>query len=65
MKVSEAIWDILKEYVDTVFFVPGGGSAYLVDALGRSGLKEVSCLHEQGAGFAALGYAQIRNGLGV
>jgi len=65
MKVSEAIWDILKEYVDTVFFVPGGGSAYLVDALGRSGLNAVSCLHEQGAGFAALGYAQIRNGLGV
>ena len=65
MNTAEAVFDILKNYIDTVFFVPGGGSAYLVDALGRSGLKAVSCLHEQGAGFAALGYAQIRNGLGV
>jgi len=65
MNTAEAVFDILKNYIDTVFFVPGGGSAYLVDALGRSGLNAVSCLHEQGAGFAALGYAQIRNGLGV
>jgi acetolactate synthase-1/2/3 large subunit len=65
MNTSEAIFDILKQYVDCVFFVPGGGAAYLVDALGRSGLRAVSMLHEQGAGFAAIGYAQIRNGLGV
>jgi acetolactate synthase-1/2/3 large subunit len=65
MKVSDAIFDILKQYVDTVFFVPGGHAAHLVDSLGRSGLKAVSALHEQGAGFMAIGYSQARNGLGV
>src|SRR5512139_1153589 len=62
---SDAIWQIVKQYTDTVYFVPGGGAAFLVDALGRSGLKHISALHEQGAGFMAIGYAQARNGLGV
>src|SRR3990167_10351766 len=65
MKTSDAIFDILKDYVDTVFFVPGGGAMHLVDSLGKSGLKHISALHEQGAGFMACGYAQQRNGLGV
>src|SRR5512138_1628970 len=65
MKTSDAIFEILKQHVDTVFFVPGGGAMHLVDSLGKSGLKAVSCLHEQGAGFAAIGYAMSRNGLGV
>jgi len=38
---------------------------HLVDSLGRSGLRYVPCLHEQGAGFSALGYAMARGGLGV
>ena len=65
MKTSDAIFDILRGYVDTVFFVPGGGAMHLVDSLGRSGLKHISMLHEQGAAFAACGYAQQRRGLGV
>jgi acetolactate synthase-1/2/3 large subunit len=65
MKTSDAIFDILRSYVDTVFFVPGGGAMHLVDSLGRSGLKHISMLHEQGAAFAACGYAQQRRGLGV
>jgi acetolactate synthase-1/2/3 large subunit len=65
MKTSDAIFDVLKQYVDTVFFVPGGGAMHLVDSLGRSGLKHISMLHEQGAAFAACGYAQQRRGLGV
>lgn len=64
MRVADAIMQRLKQEVDTVFFLPGGGSAYLVDALGLSGLRAVSCLHEQGAGFAAIGYAQHK-GFGV
>ena len=32
---------------------------FLVDALGRSGLRAVSCIHEQGAGFEALGHARV------
>jgi len=65
MKTSDAIFDILRGYVDTVFFVPGGGAMHLVDSLGRSGPKHISMLHEQGAAFAACGYAQQRRGLGV
>jgi acetolactate synthase-1/2/3 large subunit len=56
--------EILAEHVDTVFYLPGGGCGPLVDALGLSSLKAVCCLHEQGAGYAAVGYAQLK-GLGV
>ena len=64
MRVADYIFSQVSKYVDTVFYLPGGGCATLVDALGQSGLKMVSCLHEQGAGFAAVGYAQHK-GLGV
>jgi len=64
MRVADKIFEQLKKEVDTVFYLPGGGSAYLVDALGMSGLQAVSCLNEQGAGFAAVGYAQHK-GFGV
>src|SRR5512146_187358 len=66
MTFADAIFTrILKGYVETVFFLPGGGSMYLVDALGRSGLTYITTLHEQGAGYAAMGYAMARGGLGV
>ena len=65
MRTADAIWQIISQYADTVFFVPGGQAAFLVDALGKSGLRHISMLHEQGAGFAACGYAQQRKGLGV
>lgn len=64
MNVSEAIWQRVVQEVDTVFYLPGGGCGPLVDALGASSLRAVSCLHEQGAGFAALAYAQYK-GFGV
>jgi acetolactate synthase-1/2/3 large subunit len=63
--VAEGIFEIIKTYTDTVYFVPGGGAMYLVDALGKSGLKYVSALHEQGAGFMACGHAMYTNKLGV
>jgi acetolactate synthase-1/2/3 large subunit len=65
MLASEAVWRRLALEVDTVFFVPGGGSMFLLDALGRSGLTHVSAIHEQGAGYMAVGYAQATGGLGV
>jgi acetolactate synthase-1/2/3 large subunit len=65
MRVADKIFSILSKHVDTVFFLPGGGAMHLVDALGQSSLNHVSCLHEQGAGFAAVGYAMARDGLGV
>ena len=64
MRVANAIFERLKQEVDTVFFLPGGGSGPLVDALGASGLRAVCCLHEQGCGYAAVGYAQYK-GFGV
>jgi len=64
MNTSDAVWQTLSEYVDTVFLVPGGGASFLVDALGRSGLRYVAMLHEQGAGYAAVGYA-MNKGFGV
>lgn len=65
MNTSEKIMKVLEEYVDTVFFVPGGGCAFLVDALGKSNLKYVSMICESGASSAAVGYAMVRNSLGV
>lgn len=64
MNVSQAIWERLKKETEVVFYLPGGGCAPLVDALGQSGLRAVCCLHEQGAGYAAVGYAQHK-GFGV
>ena len=63
-RVADAIFERLKTEVDTVFYLPGGGSGPLCDALGVSGLRAVCCLHEQGAGYAAVGYAQ-HHGFGV
>lgn len=57
MKTSDVVWEIVKAYgIDTVFMLPGGGASHLVDSLGKSGLNYVVNLHEQGAGYAALGY---------
>lgn len=65
MRVADAIFQRLSAVTDTVFFVPGGGAMYLIDALGRSWLKHVSMIHEQGAGIAAIGYAMAGERLGV
>lgn len=64
MRVADAIWQRLEKEVDTVFYLSGGLAADLVDALGYSKINAVACLHEQGAGFAAVAYAQHR-GFGV
>jgi acetolactate synthase-1/2/3 large subunit len=58
MRVADLIWQRIAQEVDVVFYLPGGGCGPLVDALGQSGLQAICCLHEQGAGFAAVGYAQ-------
>lgn len=64
MRLADSIFERLKQEVDTVFYLPGGMCSPLVDALGRSGLQAICNLHEQGAGFAAVGYAQV-HGFGV
>lgn len=64
MRLADKIFERLAKETDTVYTLPGGGSMFLVDALGRSGLCVVSCIHEQGAGFAAIGHAMMM-GFGV
>ena len=64
MRVADAIFKRLAKETSAVYYVPGGGSMYLVDALGRSNIKAISAVHEQGAGLMALGHAMTR-GLGV
>lgn len=59
MRVADAIFQRIAQHTDTVYTLPGGGAMFLVDALGRSGLNVVSCLHEQGGGFEALGHARV------
>ena len=65
MILADAIFNRLKKETDTVFLVPGGGAMFLVDALGKSGIKYVAAIHEQGAGFMAIGHAMASGGLGV
>lgn len=65
MNLAEKIWERLEQETDTVFFVPGGSSMFLVGALGTSKLKHVSAIHEQGAGAMAIGYAMASGKLGV
>lgn len=59
MRVADAIFQRVAQETDTVYTVPGGGTMFLVDALGRSGLRYVAAIHEQGAGLMALGHAML------
>jgi acetolactate synthase I/II/III large subunit len=65
MRLADKIFQRLKSETDVVFFVPGGSCMFLVDALGKSGIRHVSSIHEQGAGAMALGYAMTSGKLGV
>lgn len=56
---------VAAQGVRAVFLVPGGGSMYLVDALGRNpDIEFVPTHHEQAAAIAAEGYARVTGGLG-
>lgn len=67
MTAAEYIWHYLADCgVRHVFYLPGGGSMYLVDALIRqTRITPISMLHEQACGIAAEAYAQYTGGLGV
>lgn len=56
---------LVKHGVSDVFGYPGGAIMPIYDALYQSPLKHYLCRHEQGAGFAAIGYARASNKLGV
>jgi acetolactate synthase-1/2/3 large subunit len=64
VKTSDWIAGFLKEKVTHVFGLQGGAVVHLFDSCERMGPKPIYCHHEQGAAFAASGYARIQ-GYGV
>jgi len=65
-KGSQIVLDCLRaEGVDLVFGYPGGAIMPLYDALDGSGVKHILTRHEQGAVFAAEGYARATGKVGV
>jgi len=63
---AEIVWACLHaEGVDTVFGYPGGAVIPLYDALRGSGVRHILTRHEQGAVFAAEGYARSTGKVGV
>lgn len=63
MKLSNYIFSkLVREGIDTVFLVTGGGAMHLNDSIGRtSGLKFVCNHNEQASAIAAEGYARVKN----
>lgn len=55
-----------REGINHIFLVTGRGILFLSDAVAREdGFKGISTYHEQGASYAAMAYAQARDGLGA
>ncbi|MFK0569883.1 acetolactate synthase 2 catalytic subunit [Endozoicomonas sp.] len=66
MNGAEAIVKTLIHHgVDTVFGYPGGTIMPLYDALFDAPIEHLLCRHEQGAGFAAIGYSRSSQRMGV
>jgi thiamine pyrophosphate-dependent acetolactate synthase large subunit-like protein len=66
-RVGEAIVEVLQSAgVDTIFGIPGIHTLPLYDALaGEPSIRHILTRHEQGAAFAADGYARVTGGPGV
>jgi acetolactate synthase-1/2/3 large subunit len=65
LKGGEIVLQCLRaEGVDLVFGYPGGAIMPLYDALEGSGIRHVLTRHEQGAAFAAAGYARSTGKVG-
>jgi acetolactate synthase-1/2/3 large subunit len=66
LKGAEIVLQCVRaEGVDLVFGYPGGAIMPLYDALEGSGIRHVLTRHEQGAAFAAEGYARVTGKVGV
>ncbi|GAB3025560.1 acetolactate synthase 2 catalytic subunit [Bowmanella dokdonensis] len=66
MKGAQATLQYLTaQGIDRVFGYPGGAIMPLYDALLDSPVRHYLCRHEQGAAFAAIGYARSTNQVGV
>ncbi len=59
MRIADMIFERLKTETSCVYMVPGGGAMFLADAVGRSGMKYIATIHEQGAGYAALSHGML------
>jgi len=65
-KGAEIVLQCMRaEGVDLVFGYPGGAIMPLYDSLDGSGIRHVLTRHEQGAVFAAEGYARVTGKVGV
>ncbi|WP_327046854.1 thiamine pyrophosphate-binding protein [Microbispora sp. NBC_01189] len=51
--------------IDTIFGIPGTHNLAIYQELSRAGVRCVTPRHEQGAGYAADGYARVTGGPGV
>lgn len=67
MKLSDYVVEFLRQReVQDVFLLSGGGIMHLLDSLAKEDrIHKYYNLHEQASGFAADGYAQYANKLGV
>jgi acetolactate synthase-1/2/3 large subunit len=66
LKGAEIVLHCMRaEGVDLVFGYPGGAIMPLYDALDGSGVRHILTRHEQGAVFAAEGYARVTGKVGV
>ena len=66
LKGAEIVLQCLRaEGVELMFGYPGGAIMPLYDALDGSGIRHVLTRHEQGAVFAAEGYARVTGNVGV
>jgi acetolactate synthase-1/2/3 large subunit len=57
--------DLIRRGIDTLFGYPGGCIMPLYDAMIGSPIRHILCRHEQGAAFAANGYARSSGRTGV
>lgn len=66
-RVADYIVDRIKSTgTNKIFFVPGTGCMYLIDAIIRNKqIQGINMHHEQAAGMAALTYGQINNSIGA
>ena len=66
MKASDYIVEyLLRQNITDVFGYPGGMVTHLMDSLSKFPIKSHVTYHEQGAAFAACGYAQTTGKVGV
>ncbi len=66
MKASDYIVEyLLRQNITDVFGYPGGMVTHLMDSLSKFPIKTHVTYHEQGAAFAACGYAQTTGKVGV